>query len=179
MSSAMPQRSVDELVAAIQPDAGVVILLCGMAGAGKTTFSQRLEARGFIRLSIDETVWQRFGRYGIDYPAADYRSLLDTAHAEFHDRLRELMADHAAVVVDAALWNRAARERYKAVVVQAGGRWQLIYLKVPVDVLRARLQARNQRFDANAPFPITDDILTRYAAAFEEPIDEGAIVAVP
>jgi predicted kinase len=179
MSSAAPATSVHELVAALQPDACLVVLLCGMAGAGKTTFSQRLEARGFTRLSIDETMWQRFGRYGIDYSASDYRNLLDTAHAELHDRLRELMANRAAVVVDAALWNRASRQRYKAVVVQAGGRWQLIYLAVPLDVLRARLQLRNQRFDANAPFPITDDILARYAAAFEEPVDEGAIVAVP
>lgn len=169
---------MDELLAAIQPDAGLVVLLCGMAGSGKTTFSQRLEARGFIRLSIDETMWQRFGRYGIDYPASDYRSRLDTAHAELHDRLRELMARRVPVVVDAALWNRPSRERYKALVDQAGRRWQLIYLKVPLDVLRARLQVRNQRFDANAPFPITDDILARYATAFEEPTDEGAIVAV-
>src|SRR5215475_9447740 len=129
MSSAPPETSIDELLAVMQPDAGLVVLLCGMAGSGKTTFSQRLEARGFTRLSIDETMWQRFGRYGIDYPASDYRSLLDVAHAELHDRLRELMARRVPAVIDAALWNRPSRERYKAVVEQAGCRWQLVYLK--------------------------------------------------
>lgn len=178
MPSAIPDTSVDELLSAMQPDACLVVLLCGMAGAGKTTFSQRLEPQDFTRLSIDETMWQRFGRYGIDYPASAYRSLLNTAHAELHDRLRELMVDRVAVVVDAALWKPRLAPALQAVVEQTGGRWQLVYLKVPLDVLRSRLQVRNQRFDAKAPFPITDDILARYVTAFEEPVDEGAIVAV-
>jgi hypothetical protein len=76
------------------------------------------------------------------------------------------MADRAAVVVDAALWSRASRERDKVAVEQAGGRRQLIYLKVALDVLRTRLQTATS-FEANAPFPITEDILARYAVAFE------------
>jgi GTPase SAR1 family protein len=60
---------VGELLASLSPEPGLVVLMCGMAGSGKTTFSQRLEASGFTRLSIDEEVWQRFGRYGIDYPS--------------------------------------------------------------------------------------------------------------
>ncbi len=49
-------------------DTALVVLMCGIAGSGKTTFSQRLEEQGFIRLSIDEEVWNTHGRYGIDYP---------------------------------------------------------------------------------------------------------------
>ena len=40
--------------------------MCGVAGSGKTTYAQRLEAEGYVRLSIDEEIWQRFGRFGID-----------------------------------------------------------------------------------------------------------------
>jgi hypothetical protein len=32
---------------------------------------------------------------------------------------------------------------------------------------------RSQRFDANAAFPITDDILNAYVSGFEEPNGEG------
>lgn len=48
--------------------AGVVCLMCGVAGSGKTTVAQQLEARGMVRLSVDEEIWSRFGRYGLDYP---------------------------------------------------------------------------------------------------------------
>ncbi|WP_346775363.1 AAA family ATPase [Bacillus sp. RO2] len=42
--------------------------MCGVAGSGKTTFSQQLEKEGFVRLSIDEEIWATNGRYGIDSP---------------------------------------------------------------------------------------------------------------
>jgi septin family protein len=32
----------------------LVVMMCGVAGSGKTTFSQQLEKEGFVRLSIDE-----------------------------------------------------------------------------------------------------------------------------
>jgi len=175
----MPALQVDELLAAIQPEPGLVVLMCGIAGSGKTTFSQRLEAVGFARLSIDEIMWQQFGRHGIDYPEADYRGLLELAHAELRDRLAELMAHRLPAVVDSAFWSRAERDEHKALIERAGCRCQIIYLKTPLDVLRARLAARSTRFDPNAPYVITDDILSRYAAGFEEPVDEGALVAVP
>jgi adenylate kinase family enzyme len=43
--------------------------MCGVAGSGKTTFSQQLEKEGFVRLSIDEEIWITNGHYGIDIPA--------------------------------------------------------------------------------------------------------------
>ena len=33
--------------------------MCGIAGAGKTTYAKALEASGWVRLSIDEEVWER------------------------------------------------------------------------------------------------------------------------
>lgn len=170
---------IDELLTILPPEPGLVVLMCGMAGSGKTTLSQALEARGFTRLSIDEEVWQRSGRYDIDYPAADYRSHLDAGHVHLLDRLTELMARRVPAVVDSAFWNRAARDRYRARIEQAGCRCQLVYLNTPIELIRVRLHERSGRFDANAAFPITDDLQARHAAAFEEPVDEGAVVVVP
>jgi predicted kinase len=174
-----PAQSIAEALAALRPEPGLVLLMCGMAGSGKTTFSQALEARGFVRLSIDEIMWSRFGRHGIDYPTADYRPLLERAHAELCERLAAVMAQRTATVVDSACWSRADRDRHKALVERAGCRWQIVYMQTPLALVRSRLSQRNFRFDANAPYAITDDILTRYAAAFEPPLDEGALVVVP
>jgi len=53
------------------------------------------------------------------------------------------------------------------------GRRRLLYLKVDPALLRQRLDERNRRSDANAAFPITQDLLTSYLAGFEEPNGEG------
>jgi predicted kinase len=77
------------------------------------------------------------------------------------------------VVVDFSFWQRARREQYKRLTEDAGGQWRLVYLKIGPAVLLQRLDKRSQRFDANAAFPITGEILTTYLSGFEEPNGEG------
>lgn len=43
------------------PDKSLAVLICGIADSGKTTFSQKMEEYGYIRLSIDEEVWSANG----------------------------------------------------------------------------------------------------------------------
>lgn len=150
--------------------------MCGVAGAGKTTYAKELESRGYARLSIDEEVWERFGRYGVDYDAADYARHSAVAEAALRARLVELIGLGRDVVVDFSFWQRAERDRYKQLIEEAGASWELVYLKVDPAVLRERLTARSARFDANAAFPITDEILDDFVSSFEEPHDEGEIV---
>ena len=42
-----------------EPLKSLVVMLCGIAGSGKTTLANRLEKMGFLRLSIDEEVWRQ------------------------------------------------------------------------------------------------------------------------
>ena len=155
-----------------------MVLTCGLPGAGKTTYAQRLERAGYIRLSIDEEVWSLFGRYGVDYEAQRYAELSAVAESELRDRLTALIGQGRNVVVDFSFWQRARRERYKQLITDAGGTWRLVYLKVDPALLRQRLAERTRRFDANAAFPITEDILASYLANFEEPEGEGEDVVM-
>jgi len=154
-------------------DSARVVLLCGLAASGKTTYAQGLEAAGHVRLSIDEEVWTRFGRFGIDYEPARYTELSAIAEEALRGRLVALVEQGRDVVVDFSFWQRAARDRYKRLIEDAGGSWRLIYLKADLVLLHRRLQDRSRRFDANAAFPITDELLASYVAGFEEPHDEG------
>lgn len=140
------------------------------------TYAQRLEGEGYLRLSIDEEVWTRFGRYGIDYDPAKYREHSAAVEDALRDRLVSLIGLGREVVVDFSFWHRAMREQYKRLIEDTGGRWRLVYLKVDPTVLTQRLEERIKRFDANAAFPITDDLLTAYLAGFEEPNGEGEVV---
>jgi predicted kinase len=153
-----------------------VVLMCGIAGSGKTTYAKQLETRGYVRLGIDEELWTRFGRFGADYDASQYETHSATAEAGLQQRLVELVRAGQDVVLDFSFWERAARDRYKRLVAEAGGRWELVYLKVSHERLRRRLAARSDRFDANAAFPITDALLERFLADFQEPRDEGETV---
>ncbi|WP_281176355.1 AAA family ATPase [Alicyclobacillus ferrooxydans] len=154
----------------------IVVMMCGIAGSGKTTYAQKLEKNGFVRLSIDEEVWASRGRYGIDYPADKYAEYSVEAEKKLRHQLVKLIHNGKNVVIDFSFWQRARRDEYKHVIRDAGGDWKLIYLKVSPDVLRERLAIRSHRFDANAAFPITEDILNSYLKGFEEPSGEGETV---
>ena len=81
------------------------------------------------------------------------------------------------VVIDYSFWSQANRDRYKAVIESHGCRWELIRLKADLETLRRRLDDRNQENDANS-VTVSDELLERYFANFEEPIDEGERVIV-
>jgi cytidylate kinase len=77
-----------------------VYMLCGFVGSGKTTYARTLEAQGCIRLSIDETVFDRHGRHGVDYEESEYPEHEALALAELDRRLLSLIASRHDIVLD-------------------------------------------------------------------------------
>ncbi|MEK4235335.1 AAA family ATPase [Paenibacillus sp. FSL H7-0714] len=156
--------------------ASIVVMMCGVAGSGKTTFAQKLEKEGFVRLSIDEDIWATYGRFGVDYPEENYGSYLIESELKLRKELVKLIQAKQHVVVDFSFWQRQRRNDYKQLIEEHGGDWELIFLKVGPDELRQRLLIRSERFDANAAFTITEDTLTRFLSGFETPASEGEMV---
>ncbi|MBR7839741.1 ATP-binding protein, partial [Actinospica durhamensis] len=159
------------------PHTPVVHLLIGLTGSGKTTYARRLEAEGALRLSVDEEVFARNGRYGIDYPDHEYPARERPVVEDLRRRLVEAIRAGRDVVLDYGLWRRTEREAYKKLVEDAGGTWRLIYLKVDKAELLRRLRERNLRADANA-LPVTPDMLDDFYARFDEPNAEGEEIIV-
>jgi len=153
----------------------LVVMMCGVAGSGKTTFSQLLEKKGFVRLSIDEEIWATNGRWGIDFPMDKFEEYRKVAERKLRNRLVKLIHDKQQVVIDFSFWDRVRRDQYKKLIEDSGGKWKLIYLKVYPNDLRERLKLRNKRFDANS-FHISEELLTSYLNGFEVPKGEGEIV---
>ncbi|WP_406285924.1 AAA family ATPase [Streptomyces sp. NBC_00209] len=157
----------------------VVFLLVGLTGSGKTTYAQRrLEPEGAVRLSVDEVVHERHGRYGVDYPENTYFEKEAPVVSELHERLAELVAEGRDVVWDHGLWPRKDRDAMKELVEAAGGRWRLLYFPVEREELLRRLAERNEREDANA-LVVTPEALDDFFARFEKPQDEGEEIVEP
>lgn len=167
---------IDDFINQADVSVPLVAMMCGVAGSGKTTLAQRLEKRGFVRLSIDEEIWATHGRYGIDYPIEMYEQLKVEAELKLRNELVHLLNGKRNVVIDFSFWQRTRRNEYKKLIEDEGGVWKLIYLKVHPNELRERLRIRSQRFDANAAFTITEEILSSFLQGFEVPAGEGEII---
>lgn len=167
MASESPREAGGALVVA------VAFLLVGLTGSGKTTYSRRvLEPTGAVRLSVDELVFERHGRYGVDYPEWEYFEKEAPVVDEVRRLARELLDAGRDVVFDHGLWVRKDREGWKRVVEVAGAEWRLLYFPVERDELLRRLDERNVRTDANA-LSVTPEALDDFYARFEVPSGEG------
>jgi predicted kinase len=156
-----------------------VYLLVGLTGAGKTTYSKRvLEPAGVVRLSVDELIFTKHGRYGIDYPASEYQQLYAPALELVREALyAELIQGHD-VALDLGIWSRADRDDWKRRIEAAGARWRLLYFPVSHAELRQRLDERN-RLDGPDALRVEESDLDDFYARFEEPTDEGEEVIQP
>ncbi|WP_249351894.1 AAA family ATPase [Nocardiopsis akebiae] len=157
----------------------VVFLLVGLTGSGKTTYARTvLEPRGVVRLSVDEEVHRRHGRYGVDYPEWEYFERQAPVVEWVRERLVSLVAEGRDVVVDHGLWRCAERAEWKKLVESAGARWRLLYFPVEQEELLRRLSERNRRQDANA-LTVTPEALADFVARFDPPEGEGEEVIAP
>lgn len=148
----------------------IAYLMCGLPGSGKTTYAKELETQGVTRLSLDEKLFEKFGREYADH---------DTKQRETKDELRETLKEKIAAgqsaVVDFGFWKKADRDACKALVEAAGGDWKLLYFRAPKEILLERLAARNAA-DPHNNHVIDEAMLDQFVKEFEEPLGEGEIV---
>lgn len=156
----------------------MVYLLVGLTGSGKTTYAKRRLEPGAVRLSVDERVHARHGRYGVDYAERDYFALEAPVVAEVRKELVSLVAAGRNAVLDHGLWLRSDREEWKKLVIEAGGTPRLLYFPIDHGELLRRLAERNEREDANA-LTVSPEALDDFHARFEPPHDEGEEIIEP
>lgn len=149
-----------------------VVLTCGPAGSGKSTYAMALEQRGFTRLSFDEAAWSRGLR---EHPIPDAEAA--ALHADMQQRLLDLVAAGTDVVVDSAFVTRESRQEYRDLLAPLGVEPVVHLLRTPRDLVLTRLQAR--RGDGPHEVLVPTDRATAYYDDFPTPtLDEGPMLIV-
>ena len=138
-----------------------LIVVCGLPGSGKTTFSKALENRlGAVRFSADD--WM--DALSIDLYDEERRGKIEALQWKFG---RELLALGLTVIIEWGTWGRSERDTLRLGARALGAAVELHYLTAPADVLLDRIQRRGQEKP-----PIERDSLARWLEIFQAPAPE-------
>ncbi|MDR6120123.1 putative kinase [Aeromicrobium sp. SORGH_AS981] len=148
-----------------------LLLLCGLAGSGKSRRVTVLEDAGWVRFSNDREAYRRGFRRA---PLPD--DISEEIRARQKLEIERTLLEGKDVVVDYSLWSRRQRDEYRAIGAVTGAQVQVLYLDVPEIVLRDRLARRGGRKADD--MLVSDDLLTVFLAGFEPPACDEIDVVV-
>ncbi|GAA1461585.1 ATP-binding protein [Williamsia maris] len=150
-----------------------LILMCGMAGAGKSTYARTLEDRGWVRFSIDAEAWGRGFTGSSAVPpevAADIRAGQRVA-------ISDALGAGADVVVDYAFPSRAMRDEYRELGRTHRAEVEVVFLDTDASLVRDRLTRRRGSHPDDVV--VDEGTMEAYRSAFEAPTsDEGEVTVI-
>lgn len=145
-------------------------LIHGYLGAGKTSFSKRLEREiSAVRFTHDE--WMK-ALYGNDPPEQHFAEYANRVSLLMEDLWRRCLRAGADVILDFGFWSRAERDRIRSSVEELGADARLYRLSCPDDVAWQRIQARNAALDSS--LYIAPNTFVVLKARFE-PLDDDEV----
>ncbi|MFJ7497841.1 AAA family ATPase [Streptomyces sp. NPDC097727] len=157
-----------------RPGPARLVLMAGLQGSRKTKVARALEARGFLRVSPDERVWQTHGHYGRDFPRGEYRVREQPILEQVAAEVRTALDSGRDVVVDHGFWTADERQKWRRIGEKVGAIVTLVHLPGTHQERWERIKERNRQTynDPNSMWFSEADLL-RHAARFEPPgVDE-------
>jgi predicted kinase len=149
-------------VATNDQDAATMLLMVGLAGAGKTTRAKELAAAyRALRLTPDEWMIPLFGE-----PIADGKRF--ALEGRLISVALQALRLGTSVVLDYGLWGRDERSALRWLARSAGAACQVVYLPVDKDVQLARI-AHRQATTPEQTFPMSEADVDRWREQFQVP----------
>jgi predicted kinase len=160
----------------VEKGRGVIHLVCGATGAGKTKYSLKLsEELGAVRFSIDE--WMS-ALFWMDSPqpleATWSMERVERCSAQIWRTAAEICGQGVPVILDLGVGQVAARLKYFTLAAEAGFSVRLHSLEAPAQVRWRRVQARNRSKGGTGqlPFNVTREMFDFVETLWEPPSDE-------
>lgn len=150
----------------------IVYFLCGMPAAGKTATAKRIELeKGAVRFTLDERM---IAQYEFSIFDKQYGYLASVEKDRIWEEAKEILQQGGDVILDWSLWSRESRIKWPRKVLDEGHNYKLIYLDVPIEVLRQRLSRRNADDSVTAHFVPLEE-MERFWPIFEPPSSEEGL----
>ena len=155
-------------------------LISGLPCSGKTTYSRKLlSEKGGVHFCLDYWLISLFGRYSInEVGKPEHTRRVLACRVLIWDVAGELLRKGSDVILDDGFFLREHRMQCTVRAREAEAAAVIHYLKVPTEVLRQRLVARNAALP-EFNFVINPEFLDSFGEIFETPgEDEGAALIV-
>jgi len=147
-------------------------LLCGKAGAGKTTLATKLAAAQSAIL-IAEDIWL-IRHYGPMKSFDDYTTCSQRARTVVGPLLTDLLRLGQSVVLDYPANTRGSRVWFRSLAESAGARHLLHHLATPDEVCLERIERRNIERPEGS-YHLTRDDFEHVSSLFEAPGDDEGL----
>lgn len=149
-----------------------VHLICGLNGAGKTTYAHLLERTlPGVRFSLDEWMLKL---HGMRYDDPRYPDAADVCKELIWATARQVLRTGVDVILDWNQWSQQRRREWKEKAESAGVRPVLYYVRVPLEIAIARAVSRAaQRIDSS--HELDAGAVRHLQSLFEVPTDEEGI----
>ncbi|KAJ8114432.1 hypothetical protein OPT61_g3687 [Boeremia exigua] len=160
----------------------IVLMTCGLAGAGKTTLVKSVLKYypQFTRISIDDIIFRAHGIYGIDYPASAsaYEQYNEEADAIYLETFRKLLAERKDIAFERSCYAREDREEWRKIAEDGGARVVLVFLRAKdKNALWQRICERSKaEKTADNALDISRDTFETYWEGFEDPVGEDELI---
>jgi len=141
-------------------------LICGLPGAGKTTFAKKLEhSKQALRLSPDEWIAPLLANTADKAELDRLRTPVEALQWEVALRVLSLGVN---VILEWGFWAREERDGYRQKAEALGFHVETLYLKVSLEELSTRLSKRNANLPSGT-FAVTQEQINLWSSWFEEP----------
>lgn len=131
----------------MQNGKSTLTIVQGFIGAGKTTFSKKLEKdTGAIRLNGDEYCEKHFSEHELQ---SNWDACFAKAIEHLWIKAEEALRSGKSVILDFGFWSRESRDHAKNIAKRLGVNFQHIYLDVPDNILIERLKTRSGHIAEN------------------------------
>jgi predicted kinase len=152
-----------------------IYLICGFIGAGKSTFSKKLEEKtGAVRVTKDEWSIRLIGNDPTIEGYAQWDSKIIGLSRDFAFYLAEKGID---VILDEGFWERQTRDEMRIRAVATGATLVMYYLDTPIETIRKRVLGRNNNL-TKVSFEISSEMLNGYLKYWEPPMEDEAFTRV-
>ena len=151
-----------------------VVMMCGVSGSGKTRFARMLENEGFVRVSVDEIIWDKYGQEFASLPFAQQQPAFAEANALMENTVAELLGQGKSVVVDSTMCSASKRQRMHRLCARFGAKAATLHLPATLPTLISRMALR-KGLEPNDQI-VAPELLARFVSGFEAPTPDEPLV---